>query len=344
MAVAAKLRPGNALNGPDKAAVLLISVGPDAAAKILRHLSEDEIERMTALIAARPAIDPETRDQVLKEFVELGVAHQYLAQGGRNYARSVLERTFGSQKAQEMLARMGEHIRVRPFDQVRRTDPNHLANYLANEHPQTIAVVVAHLYPDQAAVVLGGLGPDMRSDVMRRAAQLDRTSPELLREVERVLEGKLAAMVDQGSSAAGGMDWAIDVLGRLDRSVERGIMDSLDRDDPYLSEALKQRMFRFEDLEKLDDRTLQRVLREVDMVKDMPLALKVASDQIKKKVVVNISKRAAETLDESIGLLGPVRLRDVEEAQSRIVGVARKLEEAGEIQISYNRGGDEVVI
>lgn len=327
------------LTARQKAAIFCVNVGSEMSAKILKYLRDDEIELLTIEIAQSRKVTAEERDDVLQEFVQIATAEKYVRAGGIDYARDLLEKAVGEKRATEILQRLTSSLRKRPFDSVRRTDPTHLSSFLQNEHPQTIAVVLAHLAPEQAAVVLTGLPPERQADIFTRVSTIERTSPEMLREVERVLERKLSALAAQESSSAGGLTWAVEVLNRVDRSTERKIMEMLSASDPELATEIAQKMFLFDDIVKLDDRAVQRVLRDIDMQKDLPLALKASKEEVWRKITNNISKRAAETLRESVDYLGPVRIRDVEEAQARIVAAIRKLEEAGEIQI--NRGGSE---
>jgi flagellar motor switch protein FliG len=331
------------LTGRQKAAVFCINIGAERSAAILKHLRDDEIEMLTVEIAQARRVTAEERDAVFNEFITVATADKHIRSGGIDYARDMLEKALGENRAREIMQRLTSHLRRRPFDAVRRTDPVHLASFLQNEHPQTVAVIMAHLSPEQAAVVLTGLPQERQADIVRRVATLERTSPEFLREAEKVLERKVSAIVTQESSVAGGINWAVDVLNRVDRATEKGIMGLLSTDDPELANEIAQRMFLFDDIVSLDDRTVQRVLREVDMNKDLPLALKAAKEEVWRKIMNNISKRAGETLKEAVQFLGPVRIRDVEEAQARIVALIRKLEETGEIQISRGGGADEFI-
>lgn len=331
------------LNGRQKAAILLISLGPEVAARVFKHLSQQEMESVTLEIANFRQVTPEARDDVLHEFYQMAVAQQFIESGGLDYARDILEKALGTQKAMEVIQRLTASLQVRPFDFIRKTDPAQLLSFIQNEHPQTIALIMAYLHPDQASVVLSALPPDRQADVARRIAIMDRTSPEVLKEVERVLERKLSSLVNQDYTAAGGVESVVEVLNRVDRGTEKTIMESLAVQDPALAEEIKKRMFLFEDIIHLDNRSLQRVLREVDMSRDLPLALKVSSEEVKKKVYANISKRAGDNLKENIDFLGPVRLRDVEEAQAKIVNIIRRLEEEGEVIIARG-GGDDIVV
>lgn len=331
------------LNGRQKAAILLISLGPDVSSRIYKHLREEEIEQISLEIAAMRAVSPDIREKVYQEFTDLCLAQEYISQGGIEFARDLLERALGSQKAVEILHRLTASLQVRPFDFVRRTDPAQLLSYIQNEHPQTIALVMAYLQPDQASIVLSALPPDRQADVARRIAIMDRTSPEVLREVEKILERKLSSVVNQDFTSAGGVEAVVAVLNQVDRGTEKTIMETLEMQDPELADEIKKRMFLFEDIVLLDNRSIQRVLREVDTSKDLPLALKVASEEVKQKLFKNMSKRAGDNLRENMEFLGPVRLRDVEEAQAKIVNLIRKLEEEGEVIIARG-GGDDIIV
>lgn len=331
------------LSGRAKAALLLVALGPEFAAAVFRHLKEDEIEQLTLQIAAVRKVEPEAQATVLAECRDMLAAREYVEQGGIDFARQVLEKALGPARAADVLERLTSTLQVRPFEFARQTDPAQLLTFLQQEHPQTIALIMAHLHPEQASAVLGALDPEQQIDVTRRLAQMDATSPDIVKEVERVLERKFAALVGGGQSRAGGVEMAVQVLNRADRATEKRILLALETEDPELAQELRRRMFVFEDLALLDDRSLQRALRDVDTTNDLPLALKVASPEVKSKILRNISKRQAEALAESIDLLGPVRLREVEDAQQRIVAVVRRLEDEGEIVVA--RGGeDELVV
>lgn len=332
------------LTGRQKAAILLISLGPELSAKVFHHLREEEIEALALEIASQRQIPAEHREKVLYEFYQIYQAQQYISQGGIDYAKEILDRALGTTKAMEILQRLTASLQVRPFSFVRKADPNQLISFIQGEHPQTIALIMAYLAPEQASVVLASLPPERQADVARRIAIMDRTSPEVLKEVERVLERKLASLVNQDYTVAGGVESVVDVLNRVDRSTEKTIMESLAVQDPALAEEIKKRMFLFEDVVTLDNRSLQRVLREVDLQRDLPLALKVASEEVKRKVLGNISRRGQENLREAMDYLGPVRLRDVEEAQTKIVNIIRKLEELGEIVVGSRGGGEDIVV
>jgi len=330
------------LTGRQKAAILLISLGPEISAQIFKHLQEEEIEQLTLEIANIRKVPPEKRDEVYQEFYQMCLANEYISQGGIGYARELLEKALGAQKATEIIDRLTASLQVRPFDFIRKADPSQLLNFLQGEHPQTIALILAYLEPEQAASVISALPAESQTEVARRVALMDRTSPEILREVEKVLERKLSSVVTQDYTSAGGVKSLVEVLNRVDRATEKTIIETLEVQDPELAEEIKKLMFVFEDIVQLDDRAVQLVLREIDS-HDLALALKGAGEQVMKKIENNISKRAAQMLKEDIEYMGPVRLRDVEDAQQRIVAVIRKLEEQGQIFIT--RGGrDEIIV
>lgn len=330
------------LTGKQKAAILLISLGPEVSAQIFKHLKDDEIEQLTLEIANIRKVTSEDKDEIVSEFHELLVAKEYISSGGIEYAKEVLEKALGNQKALDIIQRLTATLQVKPFDFVRKTDPSQLLNFIQSEHPQTIALIIAYLAPEQSAAILSALPPDRQADVARRIAIMDRTSPDVIREIERLLERKLSSVVSEDFTSAGGVQSIVEILNRVDRTTEKTIMESLEIQDPEMAEEIKRRMFVFEDIVQLDDRAIQQILREVDS-KDLALALKGSSEEVGAKIARNMSKRAADMLKEDMDFMGPVRLRDVEDAQQRIVNVIRKLEEAGEIIVARG-GGDEVIV
>ncbi len=330
------------LTGKQKAAILLISLGPEVSAQIFKHLKDDEIEQLTLEIANIRKVKNEEKESIISEFHDLLVAKEYISSGGIDYAKEVLEKALGNQKALDIINRLTATLQVKPFDFVRKTDPSQLLNFIQAEHPQTIALIIAYLSPDQAATILSALPPERQADVARRIAIMDRTSPEVIREIERLLERKLSAVVSEDFTSAGGVQSIVEILNRVDRTTEKTIMESLEIQDPEMAEEIKRLMFVFEDIVQLDDRAIQQVLREVDS-KDLALALKGSSEEVAAKIQRNMSKRAADMLREEMEYMGPVRLRDVEDAQQRIVNVIRKLEEAGEIIVARG-GGDEIIV
>ncbi|ADN01858.1 flagellar motor switch protein FliG [Spirochaeta thermophila] len=330
------------LTGRQKAAILLVTLGSELSAEIFKHLKEDEIESLTFEIARLETIDSEERDKVLMEFQELMMAQEFIITGGVDYARELLEKALGTQKAVDIINRLTSSLQVRPFDFVRRTDPTQLLNFIQQEHPQTIALILSYLDPQKASVILASLDHDIQAEVAKRIATMDRTSPEVLREVERVLEKKLSTLASEDYTMAGGVDAIVEILNMVDRSTEKSIIESLEEEDPELAEEIKKKMFVFEDIVLLDDRAIQKVLREVD-TQELAKALKAVDAEVQDKIFRNMSKRAATLLKEDMEYMGPIRMRDVEEAQQKIVSIIRKLEEQGEIVIA--RGGeDEIVV
>jgi flagellar motor switch protein FliG len=329
------------MSGKDKAAVLMVSLGPELSASVFKHLKEEEIEDLTLAIAGLKRIEPQVRDEVIEEFHDLVLAREYLEQGGIEYARELLEKALGPDRAEEIIKRLTASLAVRPFDFARKTDPGQLLNFIQNEHPQTIALILAYLHPEQAGLILSSLSPELQVDVARRVASLDRTTPEVLQEIESTLEQRLSAFVMDDYTVAGGVESIVDILNMVDRATEKTILDSLEEEEPELAEEIRKRMFVFEDIILLDDRSIQKVLREVDS-KDLAMALKTASEEVASRIYKNMSKRAAEMLREDIEYMGPVRLRDIEETQQRIVATIRRLEDMGEIIIA--RGGEDEVI
>ncbi|MFP4115438.1 MAG: flagellar motor switch protein FliG, partial [Spirochaetota bacterium] len=328
------------LTGRQKAAIFLVTVGSEISAEIFKHLREDEIEALTFEIARLESVDSEDRDRVLMEFQELMMAQDFITTGGIEYARELLEKSLGSQKAVDIINRLTSSLQVRPFDFVRRTDPMHLLNFIQTEHPQTIALILAYLEPQKASIILSSLPHEIQSDVAKRIATMDRTSPETLREVERVLEKKLSTLSSEDYTAAGGVESIVEILNLVDRSTEKVIIESLEEEDPELAEDIKKRMFVFEDIVMLDDRAIQKVLREVD-VSEMAKALKSVDTEVQDKIFRNMSKRAATLLKEDMEYMGPIRMKDVEESQQKIVSIIRKLEEQGEIVVA-RAGEDEL--
>jgi flagellar motor switch protein FliG len=330
------------MTGRQKAALFLVSIGSDISSEIFKYLREDEIETLTFEIARMETIEPEQKDAILTEFQELMMANQFISIGGIDYARELLEKSLGSQKAIDIINRLTSSLQVRPFDFIRRTDPAHLLNFIQQELPQTIALILAYLEPNKASVILQNLQPEVQSDVARRIAIMDRTSPEVLREVERVLEKKLSTLSSEDYTAAGGVGSIVEILNLVDRSSEKQIVEALEEEDPELAEEIKKRMFVFEDIVMLDDRSIQKVLREVDQ-QELSKALKSVDAEVQEKIYKNMSKRAAQMLKEDMEFMGPVRLKDVEESQQKIVSIIRHLEDTGEIVVA-RAGEDELVV
>ncbi len=329
------------LTGPQKAAVLLMQVGTERSAKVLRLLREQEVSQIMAEVARLDTVKAESVDAVLSEFNELRTARAHVAQGGFDRARELLEETLGEDKAREILESLGATIVKAPFEFLRRADPRQVLSYLQDEHPQTIALVLAHLNADAGAMVLSALPEELQRDVARRLATMDRTSPEVIAQIEAILEPKLSSLVQQQDmSVVGGVQALVDILNRSDRATERLIFEGLERDNPELADEVRGRMFVFEDIVSLDDRSIQLVLRQVDS-KELAVALKGVAPNVRQKIMSNMSERASANLDEEIELLGPMRLKTVEEAQGAVVRVIRALEEAGQIVVT--RSNEEFV-
>ncbi|MFH5183169.1 flagellar motor switch protein FliG [Paenibacillus sp. TAB 01] len=330
------------LTGRQKAAILLISLGPEVSAQIFKHLRDEEIEQLTLEIANVRKVDSAEKESILAEFHQICLAQEFISQGGIAYAKDILEKALGSQKALDIINRLTATLQVRPFDFARKADPAQILNFIQNENSQTIALVLAYLQPEQASIILSSLPQEKQADVAKRIALMDSTSPEVISQVERVLEQKLSATVTQDYTNAGGITSIVQILNGVDRGTERTILDSLEIQDPELAEEIKKRMFVFEDIVSIDNRSIQRIIRDIENA-DLQLALKVASEEVRDAIFKNMSKRMAETFKEEMEFMGPVRLRDVEEAQTRIVATIRRLEESGEIIIARG-GGDDIIV
>ena len=329
-------------NGIQKAAILLIALGPEKSASIFKHLKEDEIEELTLEIANTRSVSPQTKESVLNEFYQVCLAQQYIAEGGIGYAKELLDKALGSDKAQEVITKLTASLQVRPFEFVRKTDPSQVMNFIQDEHPQTIAMILSYLSSAQSAMILGALTPEKQADVAKRIAKMDRTSPDVIKEVERVLERKLSSLINQDYTIVGGVDAIVGILNTVDRGTEKHIMESLEIEEPELADEIRKKMFVFEDILLLDDRAIQRVLRDVDN-NDLAVALKGANEEVQNVIFKNLSKRLAAMIREDMEFMGPVRMKDVEEAQQKIVGIIRKLEDSAEIVISRG-GGDEIIV
>ena len=326
-----------ATTGKEKAAMLLITLGPEKAAKIFKYLKEDEIEQLTLEIANIRAISPQDKQNVLNEFYEICIAQQYIAEGGIDYAKQILEKALGAESAMEVINRLTVSLQVRPFDFARKTEASQLINFIQSEHPQTIALILSYLRPSQASGVLAALGPEKQADVARRIALMDRASPDVIKSVEREFEKKLSSLVTEDYTMVGGIDSIVEIINLVDRGTEKNIMD-----DPELAETIKKKMFVFEDILSLDNRSIQRILREVDN-HELAVALKGSNEEVKEAIFSNISQRLATMIAEDLEYMGPKRIKEIEEAQQNIVNIIRKLEETGEIVISRG-GGDEIIV
>jgi len=330
------------MTGVQKAAILLITLGPEKSSEIFKHLKADEIEELTLEIANTRSVPPDVKEAVINEFYQVCLAQQYIAEGGIGYAKELLEKSLGVDKAADVITRLTASLQVRPFEFIRKTEPSQVLNFIQDEHPQTIAMILSYLSAQQSALILSALSSEKQADVAKRIAMMDRTSPEVIKEVERVLEKKLSSIVSQDYTMAGGVDAIVSILNTVDRGTEKRIMESLEIEEPELAEEIRKKMFVFEDIMLLDDRAIQRVLREVEN-KDIAVALKGANEEVQNVIFKNLSQRLAAMIKEDMEYMGPVRMKDVEEAQQKIVGVIRKLEDAGEIVISRG-GGDDLVV
>ncbi len=330
------------INGTQKAAILLIALGPEKSSMVFKHLKEDEIEELTLEIANTRSITPQIKDAVINEFYEICLAQQYIAEGGIGYAKELLEKALGSDKAMDVIGKLTASLQVKPFEFIRKTDASQLLNFIQDEHPQTIALILSYLSPGQASSIIASLTPDRQADVAKRIAMMDRTSPDVIKEVEKVLESKLASLVNQDYTIIGGVDAVVEILNAVDRGTEKHIMESLEIEEPELADEIRKKMFVFEDVLLLDDRAIQRVLRDVDN-NDLAIALKGSNEQVQSAIFNNLSKRLAVMIKEDMEFMGPVRMKDVEEAQQKIVNIIRKLEDSAEIVISRG-GGDEIIV
>ncbi len=332
---------GQKRTGLQKAAILIIALGPELSAPVLQHLTEEELGLLTLEMVKVRKVSPEERDNVLQEFHQMCMAQDNLAQGGIEYAHDVLGRALGEQKAQELISRIAPALDTSFFDIVRRADPKQLFSFIQGEHAQTIALIMANLPADKAAVLIAGLTPERQADVVKRMVLMGQTSPGILKEIENVLERKLSSLSSSARASSGGILSVAEMLNMADPGTAKSIMDLLESEDPELAEEIKHMMFVFKDIVMIDDRGLQLLLREVD-TKDLALGLKGTDSEVVAKILSNMSERAANMIREDMEFMGPVRLKDVEEAQQRIVEVIRRFEESGAIVISRG-GSDELV-
>ncbi len=330
------------LTGPQKAAVVMVALGQDASSEIFKNLAEDDVEKITTEIARLEGITPEIREAVLEEFHHLTMAQQFVSQGGMDYAREVLEQALGSRKAKEILEKVQAQIRTTGFNLLENVDPNQLVNYISKEHPQTIGLLLAHMDPKNSAPIISALPAELQVEVATRIATMESVSPEVLDQVEQVLSQQIRTLFGGDVSEIGGVKAVAEILNMVDRSAEKNILGNLERENPELATEIKNLMFVFEDVLLIDDRSMQRVMKEID-TKELSLALKGGNEEVQAKFFKNMSSRAADMIKEEMEYMGPVRLKDVEDTQQRIVDVIRRLEEDGEIIIS-GRGGEENVI
>ncbi len=333
---------GKELDGLKKSAILLVLLGPERASKILKKLDEEEVEQLTLEIANLDKIDEKTKQAVMDEFGEYIKAKDYINTGGVEYARNLLEKTFGPEKAIDIIDRLVSNLQVKPFEFLRKVDVSQMVNVLQNEHPQTVALILCYLPPQAASQVISELPESLQLDVIKRISTMDSANPDIVKEIESRLKDRLSAFTVQTFSQVGGIDITAEIMNNIDRAVSSKIFEKLSERDPKLSDEIRRRMFVFEDIVKLDDRSIQRILREVDS-KDLTIALKGSSEEVKNTIFKNMSKRASQIIKEELDFMGPVRVKDVDEAQQRIINVIRKLEESGEIIIAGGGAGEELI-
>ncbi len=325
------------MNGIQRAAALLIALGPEASSALFKHLAEGDVEAITVELFRMRQVSARVTDAVIEDVYDQLVASDYMETGGLEYAQALITRTFGAERGQELIKRISEKAKKGPFDYLREIDPSQLISFLSPEHPQTVALVLSHLRPDQAAMILTGLTPEMQADIATRIATMDRTQPEVVKEVDRLLKQKLANIGAQNTTMVGGVKHLVSVLNAADSASQKAIVEVLDENQPELAEEIKKNMFVFEDINSLSDRDLQRLCRELDS-KELALALRGASDGLRDRIIAKgMSSRAGQALRDDMEIMGPQRVSAIEDAQQKIVSVVRRLEQAEEIVIS--RGG-----
>ena len=330
------------LTSRKKAAIILTLLGDELAAKVIKYLSDEQVEQLSLEVARLDRVSPEQKEVVITEFHDMATAQDYITEGGINQAKQLLEKAFGKERSEALAKRIVKTMEVMPFEFLRKADPNQLPSFIENEHPQTIALILSYMPLAQAATVLTKLPSDLRAEVAERIAMIDQTPPEVIRKVEEALEKKVSGVISQEMAKAGGPQALVDLLNRVDRSTEKMILESLTESNPELATTVKDMMFVFEDIVQLDDQALQAVLKQVDL-KDLGLALKNVSESVSSKIYSNMSERSVGMLKEEIGYMGKIRLRVVEEAQQKIVAVIRQLEESGEVTLSHNDTEDVLV-
>lgn len=331
------------LTGIQKVAILLVGLGPDVSIEIFKQLTEPEIDQLTMEISNVRQLKNSQTESVMDEFYEMILAQDYMSEGGLGYARNILEQALGKDKAMDTINRLSNRLQVKPFSFARKADPIQILNILQHEQAQTIALVLSYLDAKQSSQILSQLPSEKQAEVARRIALMESTSPDVIHQVEQILERKLTATGTQDYTATGGVEAIVRVLSNVDRGTEKSILSELEDDSPDLVAEIKKRMFVFEDIVNLDTRSIQRIVREVSDA-DLTFALKVASDEVKDSIYRNMSSRRADVIREEIDVMGPVKLKDVENAQTNIVGLIRSLEEKGEIAVSRGGEGDEVIV
>ncbi len=342
MARATRIETTEGLSGMRKAAILLLSIEQEAAAVVLKQMEPHTIEDITRELAALGEVPRKVRDSIIEEFYQLALAKTWAAEGGLEYAKGLLSQSMDAKEADRILQQISQQVRKTPFAFLQKAQTQNLLTFIQDEHPQTIALIVSHLPHHKASEILNGLPGPKQIEVVKRVANMEQTNPEVIAEVERGLEARLASMLTQSFEKIGGVDTVAEILNLVDRTTEKGIMEGLETEDPDLVEQIRRLMFVFEDIRMVDDKGIQAVLKEVEN-DQLALALKTASDELKEKIFKNMSERAAELIHEDMEYMGPVRVSDVEAAQQKIVDIVRRLEDAGDIIIS-GRGGDKELI
>jgi len=331
------------LSGIRKAAVLLLTVPEDTAAEILKRLDRNCVEDVTREIASLGQVPSDLCNTVVEEFYNLALARSYMEQGGLMLAKTLLEKSLPKDEAGRILEQIEQTVNATPFAFLQKAESENLLTFIQDEHPQTIALILSHLPAGKAGEILGGLAQDKQLEVIMRIARMEQTNPEVIREVEKGLEGRLSAIVSQTFEKTGGVEAVAEILNLADRATEKAILEQLETSDPEMVEQIRRLMFVFEDINLVDDRGIQMVLKEVDN-SDLSLALKTASEELKDKILRNMSERAAGMIREEMEYMGPVKLSDVEAAQQKIVDIVRRLDDAGEIVIMGRGGAGDIVV
>lgn len=325
----------------EKAAILLITLGKEYSAKLYKYLTDDEIQQLTLAISGVRRVEPEDKESIIDEFSEICMAQNFISEGGIDYAREVLEAALGEQRALELISKLSASLQVRPFDFVRRADAAQVLNLLQGEHPQTIALILSYLPPGKAAMVVESLPPEQQTEVISRIATMGSTNPDYVREAEAILERKLSSVGTEDHMVVGGIDSIVSILNSVDRATEKHILETLEMRDIELADEIRSKMFVFEDIVKLSNQAIQRILKEVDN-RELAVALKGSTEEVNKVIFGNVSKRLEEMIREDMEFMGPVRVREVLDNQQKIVNIIRRLEDAGEIMVSRG-AGDELI-
>lgn len=329
------------MSGIKKAAILLISLGAETSAEIMRLLPESYIQKVSYEIANIDYVNPTEREEILNEYLEMSQARQYVIDGGVDYAREVLNRALGAQRAKEVIDLLNQiQLRERPFNIARKADPMQLKNLLLSEQPQTVALVLCYMQPDKAAQILAQFPLELQTEIAERIGTITRTSPAVIEKIEKVIENKFSSYIENDTETVGGVHALVEILNSVGRTTEKNIIEVLEERQPELADEVKANLFTFEDIISLNPSDVQKVLRHVDN-DDLMLALKGVSDDIRNFIFQNMSSRAVETIKEDMQFMGPARLSAVEEAQTKIVAIIRSLDESGEI---YIRRGDQDAI